>query len=396
MMPVETSSKNSETDSSTVVDNKSDDQSSSGGDSIVPATTAESHRGKGSMTNQLQYLQKVVLKALWKHQFAWPFYTPVDAQKLNLPDYYKIIKTPMDMGTIKKRLESRYYRKAQECISDFNRMFTNCYTYNKPGEDIVVMCQAIEKVFVQKLAGMPDEETELAPPPKKPKSDPLLKSLTASSPSSSTVATSQLSDTPTVDTSRSQSASSYTTTPPSSATHERSVSNSQSASQPSTPAAKVSPMMSISQPTKTKKGVKRKADTTTPGASVIRTSPYDTPFDSSPTPTVTKPLSSSSATSKVTHDVVKSTKKPRKDSTDGRAGGTSAASENRAQTDSGSKLSPALEFCKEILKELFGKRHAGYAWPFYQPVDADLLGLEDYHEVVKKPMDLGTVKRKME
>jgi len=83
MMPVETSSsKNSETDSSTVVDNKSDDQSS--GDSVVPAT-ADSHRAKGSMTNQLQYLQKVVLKALWKHQFAWPFYTPVDAQKLNLP-----------------------------------------------------------------------------------------------------------------------------------------------------------------------------------------------------------------------------------------------------------------------------------------------------------------------
>ena len=82
-MPVETSSKNSETDSSTVVDNKSDDQSSSG-DSVVP-TTAGGHRSKGAMTNQLQYLQKVVLKALWKHQFAWPFYTPVDAQKLNLP-----------------------------------------------------------------------------------------------------------------------------------------------------------------------------------------------------------------------------------------------------------------------------------------------------------------------
>ena len=34
----------------------------------------------------------------------------------------------------------------------------------------------------------------------------------------------------------------------------------------------------------------------------------------------------------------------------------------------------------------------GYAWPFYQPVDADLLGLEDYHEIITKPMDLGTVK----
>lgn len=32
-----------------------------------------------------QYLQKVVLKTLWKHNFAWPFQAPVDAIKLNLP-----------------------------------------------------------------------------------------------------------------------------------------------------------------------------------------------------------------------------------------------------------------------------------------------------------------------
>lgn len=34
----------------------------------------------------------------------------------------------------------------------------------------------------------------------------------------------------------------------------------------------------------------------------------------------------------------------------------------------------------------------GYAWPFYKPVDADLLGLSDYHEIITHPMDLGTVK----
>lgn len=34
----------------------------------------------------------------------------------------------------------------------------------------------------------------------------------------------------------------------------------------------------------------------------------------------------------------------------------------------------------------------GYAWPFYKPVDASSLGLHDYHDVIKKPMDLGTVK----
>nr|5Z9C_A Chain A, Bromodomain-containing protein 4 [Homo sapiens] len=109
-------------------------------------------------TNQLQYLLRVVLKTLWKHQFAWPFQQPVDAVKLNLPDYYKIIKTPMDMGTIKKRLENNYYWNAQECIQDFNTMFTNCYIYNKPGDDIVLMAEALEKLFLQKINELPTEE----------------------------------------------------------------------------------------------------------------------------------------------------------------------------------------------------------------------------------------------
>uniref|UniRef100_A0A8C9FRF4 Bromo domain-containing protein n=1 Tax=Pavo cristatus TaxID=9049 RepID=A0A8C9FRF4_PAVCR len=95
-----------------------------------PPETSNPNKPK-RQTNQLQYLLKVVLKTLWKHQFAWPFQQPVDAVKLNLPDYYKIIKTPMDMGTIKKRLENNYYWNAQECIQDFNTMFTNCYIYNK-------------------------------------------------------------------------------------------------------------------------------------------------------------------------------------------------------------------------------------------------------------------------
>jgi len=38
------------------------------------------------------------------------------------------------MGTIKKRLENNYYWNAQECIQDFNTMFTNCYIYNKVGK----------------------------------------------------------------------------------------------------------------------------------------------------------------------------------------------------------------------------------------------------------------------
>ena len=34
-----------------------------------------------------------------------------------------------------------------------------------------------------------------------------------------------------------------------------------------------------------------------------------------------------------------------------------------------------------------------YAWPFYQPVDVKALNLHDYHEVIKKPMDLSTIQK---
>lgn len=46
-------------------------------------------------------------------------------------DYYTIIKNPMDLSTIKKRLQSKYYWKAIECIQDLNAIFTNCYVYNR-------------------------------------------------------------------------------------------------------------------------------------------------------------------------------------------------------------------------------------------------------------------------
>lgn len=116
---------------------------------------------QGRNTNQLHFLAKTVMKAVWKHQFSWPFQQPVDAKKLNLPDYHKIIKQPMDLGTIKKRLENNYYWNSKEAIQDYNTMFTNCYVYNKPGEDVVVMAQTLEKLFLAKVNLMPKEEIEI-------------------------------------------------------------------------------------------------------------------------------------------------------------------------------------------------------------------------------------------
>lgn len=59
------------------------------------------------------------------------------------------------------------------------------------------------------------------------------------------------------------------------------------------------------------------------------------------------------------------------------------------------RISGRMKYCSQILKELFSKKHQPIAWPFYEPVNVDLYKLDDYHDVIKHPMDLGTIKAKL-
>ncbi|XP_051732774.1 bromodomain-containing protein 3a isoform X4 [Ctenopharyngodon idella] len=322
----------------------------------------------GRKTNQLQYMQNVVVKTLWRHQFAWPFYQPVDAVKLGLPDYHKIIKNPMDMGTIKKRLENVYYWSASECMQDFNTMFTNCYIYNKPTDDIVLMAQALEKIFLQKVALMPQEEVELLPPA------PKGKGRKPAGPGQQDVAVSSGSPTSVFPGATSPSSQTAVVSPAPAPT----ITPSLPAVQNTTAAAMI-PGMPPSQPMSKKKGVKRKADTTTPTTSAITAS-----RSQSPTPLLEGKQGKVASRRESTGRPIKP---PKKDFEDGELG---------VHGGKKGRLSEQLKYCEVILKEMLSKKHAAYAWPFYKPVDAEALELHDYHDIIKHPMDLSTVKKKMD
>lgn len=49
-----------------------------------------------------------------------------------MQDYLKIVKNPIDMCTIKSKVDNYEYTCAKECVDDFNLLFSNCYLYNKP------------------------------------------------------------------------------------------------------------------------------------------------------------------------------------------------------------------------------------------------------------------------
>lgn len=94
---------------------------------------------------------KRLLNALWRHKHAWIFYEPVDHIKLKIPDYYDIIKEPMDFGTIKKKLNNNVYESGEELISDFDLVFSNCRVYNQPDTDVFFMCTQVENVYKNQL-----------------------------------------------------------------------------------------------------------------------------------------------------------------------------------------------------------------------------------------------------
>uniref|UniRef100_A0A3B3Q750 Bromodomain-containing protein 2 n=1 Tax=Paramormyrops kingsleyae TaxID=1676925 RepID=A0A3B3Q750_9TELE len=313
----------------------------------------------GRLTNQLQFLQKAMMKSLWRHHFAWPFHEPVDAAKLNLPDYHKIIKQPMDLGTIKRRLENNFYRSASECIQDFNTMFTNCYIYNKPTDDIVLMAQSLEKAFLQKVAQMPQEEIELPAPAPRGKPAKATKGL----PGGVTTA----HQVPAV-----SSVSQSVYSPPTPETPDLLL--------PTTPQTMLAHKgllgLPPTQPTAKKKGVKRKADTTTP-TTVLKPGMGG--------PVLLQPVMAAKVPAR-RRESGRPIKPPRKDLPDSL----------QHQPSRRGKLSQQLRYCSGVLKELLSKKHAAYAWPFYKPVDASALGLHDYHDIIKHPMDLSTIKRKMD
>ncbi|XP_057721705.1 transcription factor GTE8-like [Arachis stenosperma] len=88
-----------------------------------------------------------LLKRLMSHQFSWVFNSPVDVVKLNLPDYFTIIKHPMDLGTIKRKIAAGSYKGPLEFAGDVRLTFSNAMTYNPPGNDVHFMADALNKYF---------------------------------------------------------------------------------------------------------------------------------------------------------------------------------------------------------------------------------------------------------
>lgn len=77
------------------------------------------------------------------------FLTPVDYEALGILDYPTIITQPMDLGTVRTKLQNGEYKLFQDFMSDINLIWKNCRTYNQNGSEIVKMANHCDKKMKQ-------------------------------------------------------------------------------------------------------------------------------------------------------------------------------------------------------------------------------------------------------
>jgi len=90
-----------------------------------------------------------VMRGLLLRPGSWPFLEPVDPIALGIPDYHEVIKRPMDLGSVARRLQSGAYPHAGEFAFEVNLVVTNAMTYNPPGHQVHQLAKRLGEVFGQ-------------------------------------------------------------------------------------------------------------------------------------------------------------------------------------------------------------------------------------------------------
>lgn len=223
-----------------------------------------------------------IMRNLKKHRDAAPFLNPVDYVKLNIPDYPQVIKYPMDLSTVDKKLNAGAYDAVEEFINDIKLVFNNCYKFNGPEAMVSMLCQNVESAFEKSLRQMPP-------------------------------------------------------------------------SRPLTP-----PRRSVS--------------------------PFDDDYETK------RKKSRSNSTAKSPGRRISEDVRPRKEN-------HSLPSKDYAESSSKRrnprKNDAQMKFCMQALREMKKNKYRDINYPFLQPVDVVALNIPDYVDIIKRPMDISTIERKL-
>jgi hypothetical protein len=92
-----------------------------------------------------------VIQDMIDDQFGWVFHDAVDPVALGLPDYFDVVKTPMHLELVKKKLDNAVYSDMGTFARDAKLVFENAILYNGETSEVGALAQSMlvkfDKVF---------------------------------------------------------------------------------------------------------------------------------------------------------------------------------------------------------------------------------------------------------
>ncbi|PCH33446.1 Bromodomain-containing protein [Wolfiporia cocos MD-104 SS10] len=107
--------------------------------------------------DQFKFCEKILRDVHKKSYYtiAHPFYEPVDWVKLDIPQYPKIIKKPMDLSTIRRKLQDGEYSTPEKFREDFKLMVKNSLMFNPPKNPVHEAGKELDRIFDEKWKQLP-------------------------------------------------------------------------------------------------------------------------------------------------------------------------------------------------------------------------------------------------
>lgn len=146
------------------------------GEPAIGALSTPTMPSGWSRDPRVKYCRRIVNELL-RHTQAKPFSAPVNElwPPESIPNYFVIVKQPMDLGTIKRTLEAGGYcsfdpndvaagrmMSLARFQSDVLQVFTNSMLYNRPGDSLYQCAFTLRDEFQRLLIDMPNEAPSAA------------------------------------------------------------------------------------------------------------------------------------------------------------------------------------------------------------------------------------------
>ncbi|XP_023128087.1 CREB-binding protein isoform X5 [Amphiprion ocellaris] len=123
-----------------------------GGANGTTSSSPSQSRRKIFKPEELRQALMPTLESLYRQDpESLPFRQPVDPMLLGIPDYFDIVKNPIDLSTIKRKLDTGQYQEPWQYVDDVWLMFNNAWLYNRKTSRVYKYCSKLAEVFESEI-----------------------------------------------------------------------------------------------------------------------------------------------------------------------------------------------------------------------------------------------------